>query len=238
MRRHISATGCRPARSCLRAGSGFTLIELLVVISVIALLAAILFPVFAQAREKARAASCAGNLKNLGLAVLLYTQDYDEQFPLAAYSRSDAEFVTWHDLTDPYVRSKAIWHCPSSQARKTDAGGQATTHYGYNARYLTTIAPDFSNANAHTAAALAAVALPSETVLLVDAKASIAQSWCGDDGKFLLPPSQADAHCWGRPNALHQGGSNLFWVDGHVKWQRSEQFYGGQTPPDHYLDLR
>src|SRR5215211_4946412 len=96
-----------------RRPKGFTLIELLVVIAIIAILAAILFPVFAQAREKARAASCASNVKNLGLAVLLYTQDYDEQLPLAAYARSESEFVTWHDLADPYVRNKAIWLCPS-----------------------------------------------------------------------------------------------------------------------------
>ena len=236
MRRHSSSSGCRLAGPCLCGVRAFTLIELLVVIAVITLLAAILFPVFAQAREKARAASCASNVKNLGLAVLLYTQDYDEQFPLAAYSRSDAEFVTWHDITDPYVRSKAIWHCPSSQVQTADAGGQPTTHFGYNARYLTTIAPDFTTAAAHTAAALAAVEQPAETVLLVDAKASIAGSWCGDDGKFLLPPSQPDAHCWGRPNPLHQGGSSLFWVDGHVKWQRPERFYTNQAPVDRFFD--
>jgi prepilin-type N-terminal cleavage/methylation domain-containing protein/prepilin-type processing-associated H-X9-DG protein len=214
----------------------FTLIELLVVIAIIAILAAILFPVFAQAREKARSASCASNVKNLGLAVLLYTQDYDEQLPLAAYARSESEFVTWHDLADPYVRNKAIWLCPSSPLGKTDAAGKETSHFGYNVRYLTTIAPDFANANAHTAVALAAVAQPAETVLLADAKASIAGSWCGDDGKFLLPPSQADADCWGRPNPQHQGGSNLFWLDGHVKWQRLEQFYVNQTPPDRWFD--
>src|SRR5262249_13333107 len=157
----------------------------------------------AQAREKARQNSCASNLKNLGLAILMYTQDYDEHFPLAAYATSDADFVTWHDLTDPYARNKVIWHCPSSPVKTTDADGKITTHFGSNVRSLTTIAPDSSTAKAHTAVSLAAVARPAEMVLLADAKASLTSSWCGDDGKFLLPPSQAAAHCWGRPNFLH-----------------------------------
>jgi prepilin-type processing-associated H-X9-DG protein len=141
--------------------------------------------------------------------------------------------MTWRT---PYVRNKAIWLCPSSPIGKRDAGGKETTHFGYNVRYLTTIAPDFTNSGAHTAFSLGTVAQPAETVLLTDAKASIDGSWCGDDGKFLLPPSQADAHCWGRPNALHSGGSNLFWIDGHVKWQRPELFYASQNPVDRYFD--
>jgi prepilin-type N-terminal cleavage/methylation domain-containing protein/prepilin-type processing-associated H-X9-DG protein len=224
---------CRNRRS-----GGFTLIELLVVIAIIAILAAILFPVFAKAREKARQISCASNLRNLGTAILMYTQDYDEQFPLAAYATSGFAFTTWHELTDPYAKNKDIWRCPSSQVSRTDAGGQPTTHFGYNVRYLTNIAPDFSNANGHTALSLAAVDRPAETVMLVDAKASIAGSWCGDDGKFLLPPSQADTHCWGRPSFLHTDGANVLWIDGHVKWHRPDQFYSNQVPPDRYLDLQ
>ena len=178
--------GAKPRRA-------FTLIELLVVIAIIAILAAILFPVFAGVRERAKQISCASNLKNLCAAVTLYVQDYDEQFPLAAYSTSGFAFLTWHDLTDPYTRSQAIWHCPSSPVSAMDASGKATTHFGYNARYLTTIAPDFSNYRTHTAVSLAAIQSPTETVMLADAKASKAGSWCGDDGKFLLPPSAPDA---------------------------------------------
>jgi prepilin-type N-terminal cleavage/methylation domain-containing protein/prepilin-type processing-associated H-X9-DG protein len=225
-------------RGLLPARTGFTLIELLVVIAIIAILAGILFPVFAQAREKARQISCASNIKNLGTAALMYTQDYDEQLPLAAYATTGFAFLLWHDLTDPYVKNKQIWHCPSSSVRKTDQGGAITTHFGYNVRYLTTILPDFSNANGHTAVSLAAIPFPTETVLLADARASTANSWCGDDGKFLLPPSEADAHCWGRPHFLHNEGSNVLWVDGHVKWHRPNQFYWNQAPPDRYLDLQ
>jgi prepilin-type N-terminal cleavage/methylation domain-containing protein/prepilin-type processing-associated H-X9-DG protein len=236
--RAFTHTPIRPYTHRHTRRRAFTLIELLVVIAIIAILASILFPVFAQAREKARQISCASNIRNLGMAVLMYTQDYDEQLPLAAYATAGFDFLLWHHLTDPYVKNKQIWHCPSSQVSKTDQNGAITAHFGYNVRYLTSILPDFSNANGHTAVSLAAINLPAETVLLSDARASMAGSWCGDDGKFLLPPSVADTHCWGRPNFLHTQGSNVLWVDGHVKWQKPNQFYWNQTPPDRYLDLQ
>jgi prepilin-type processing-associated H-X9-DG protein len=213
------------------------LIELLVVLAILTILMAILFPVFMQARAKARQTTCLSNLRNLGFAMLMYTQDADEQFPLAAYATSNFNFVVWHDITDPYVRNKDIWRCPSSDVAIADAGGATTTHFGYNVRYLTTIAPDFSNANDHHAARLAAVARPTETVLLTDAKASVAESWCGDDGKFLLPPSAAPADCWGRPNYPHSNGGNVFWIDGHANWRNPSNFYLGQTPVDRYFRL-
>src|SRR6185503_1415129 len=84
---------------------GFTLIELLVVIAIIAILAAILFPVFAQAREKARQTSCVSNIKQSTLACLMYSQDYDESLPLSAYNAANQPLTTWYDLVEPYVKS-------------------------------------------------------------------------------------------------------------------------------------
>ncbi len=86
-----------------RSRNGFTLIELLVVIAIIAILAAILFPVFAQARAKARQASCTSNMKQIGLAVLMYTSDYDEMLPWGA-SNGGSPTTTWYDLAEPYVK--------------------------------------------------------------------------------------------------------------------------------------
>lgn len=98
-----------------RRQSGFTLIELLVVIAIIAILAAILFPVFAQAREKARQASCLSNTKQVGTATLMYVQDYDEQMPLSAYLDS-GQRVGYHvvDLIFPYAKNANVFQCPSA----------------------------------------------------------------------------------------------------------------------------
>jgi prepilin-type N-terminal cleavage/methylation domain-containing protein/prepilin-type processing-associated H-X9-DG protein len=115
--------------------SGFTLIELLVVIAIIAILAAILFPVFAQAREKARAISCVSNQKQIMLGILMYAQDYDETYPYDQYYFGDHGRVTWADMIFPYIKNGSahldnnntliqglggIWHCPSFPSTTQD----------------------------------------------------------------------------------------------------------------------
>jgi prepilin-type N-terminal cleavage/methylation domain-containing protein len=99
---------------------GFTLIELLVVIAIIAILAAILFPVFAKAREKARQASCASNLKQIALAILWYAQDYDER--TQGYQGGVG---SWHLLIEPYVKNTQVFACPSAIAAGIAMGGTA-----------------------------------------------------------------------------------------------------------------
>jgi prepilin-type N-terminal cleavage/methylation domain-containing protein/prepilin-type processing-associated H-X9-DG protein len=105
-----------------RARRGFTLIELLVVIAIIAILAAILFPVFAQAREAARKSACLSNTKQLGTAIMMYVQDYDETYPQAYYYKnntassngsSSGGYVTWTVTINPYIKNDQLFVCPS-----------------------------------------------------------------------------------------------------------------------------
>src|SRR4051794_15671598 len=98
----------------------FTLIELLVVIAIIAILAAILFPVFASAREKARQSSCLNNTKQMGIALNTYMQDWDEHYPSSQYSPPPYSHGTWMVQLLPHLKSWNVYHCPSSPHDRPD----------------------------------------------------------------------------------------------------------------------
>jgi prepilin-type N-terminal cleavage/methylation domain-containing protein/prepilin-type processing-associated H-X9-DG protein len=124
---------------------GFTLIELLVVIAIIAILAAILFPVFARARENARRSSCQSNLKQIALGIKQYLQDYDEKFPLVAWNLSSSPYGGWAYIIQPYVKSDQIYQCPSQANRDnvtpsltSDTPGYSDYFYNSNLGYATT----------------------------------------------------------------------------------------------------
>lgn len=167
-----------------RSKQAFTLIELLVVIAIIAILAAILFPVFAQAREKARQTSCLSNEKQFGTAIGMYTQDYDETLvpyrvaspnPYAADARvgASAKTVTFYNqLLTPYIKNDDVWKCPSGPSSwvnidPTGAGQDPNFRsYGGQNSYAASNYVFRSNSGL----ALASLAAPSETVGIVDGK--------------------------------------------------------------------
>jgi len=209
---------------------GFTLIELLVVIAIIAILAAILFPVFARARENARRTSCLSNLKQIGLGFVQYTQDYDEKYPMAWHKtvytdRDDVGYAAadpgtpgatyainpgfdgssrylknWMDFIFPYVKSVQIFDCPSATF------SPASCHYGYN--------DAISGAGRlRLPLSLASVQRPSENVLALDyniiygayANPGDGRDWAGNPSLSIVSP--------------HLDGGNIVFADGHAKWK-------------------
>jgi len=182
---------------------GFTLIELLVVIAIIAILAAILFPVFARAREKARTASCQSNEKQISLGIMMYAQDYDECLPIvgwtdtAIWPNGQSGSNSWHIKIYPYIKNVQVFNCPS--ASYVWAGEVSTgIKYGANATLMTGLCP------------LATVAYPAQTVLVTDsdgpASYSVFQNYYGGPSTPRYMSNR------------HQQGANLIFADGHVKW--------------------
>lgn len=203
---------------------GFTLIELLVVIAIIAILAAILFPAFARARENARRASCSSNFKQIGIGVMMYVQDYDERYPFVYQPYGGVSPVTqsadwfWGDMIYPYVKSTQVFVCPSSEsARPFDR------NYGANSFMI--------QANWNIPFSLSALNSASSTYMVMDTgaywinpdKVSPAVTWEWLPGNGLLDAS----YCSPVTNTTynkdcmtgrHFDGVNVAFADGHVKW--------------------
>ncbi len=202
----------------MAARKGFSLIELLVVMGIIAILSAMLFPVFATAREKGRSARCMANLKQIGMAIDMYAQDYDERYPWAKDPADHYCWVIWSDfpqwqawipympwLTDvlsPYVRNREIWHCPSDHGftELEDAGipfnGKPSSFQRFGTSYY------YRTEIAFTGALVGSLSHPSEVNLIFDGHGS----WHG------------------RSNRRSRKRWNILFADGHVKNVGRQQY--------------
>ncbi len=226
-----------------RTRIGFTLIELLVVIAIIAILAAILFPVFAKAREKARQISCASNEKQLGLGFLQYVQDNDETFPQGTNAAATASGRGWAGQIFPYVKSVGVYKCPDDAT--SDNAGNTPISYGYNSN----LSPYPGGGTVTNA--LASLNAPASAVMLfemVNAATSVPLGTAPENGSCAgngqISPNQGttigvpDGHSaagsagknydTGRLGGLatsslnltgrHTDGANYLLTDGHVKY--------------------
>lgn len=236
------------ARGCARRG--FTLIELLVVIAIIAILAAILFPVFAQARAKARQTACLSNTKQIGLGLQMYAQDYDEVLPFDGYAPwcgirdgRDPNIPKWMDMMYPYVKNTQMFTCPSFAGdsvgrqkyvhKPADCTTRRATQYG--TYVLNGVYPAMRAVSARGPAgrALAEIAAPADTIFVTEtgewsANRNAVAGWTANPrvDKTLSPPALRTT-IGGRPLSVHllnhsEGLNNVF-TDGHAKWFRGEK---------------
>ena len=216
-------------KKCCCRKKGFTLIELLVVIAIIAILAAILFPAFARARENARRASCQSNLKQIGLGVMQYVQDHDEKLPYQRYVTvpdfaNPAGIVqNYFALIQPYTKSWQVLRCPSAKTFTPAAGVNVDSDTAYFVNAVITASPATLSSR-H----IASIPEPANIIQMSEyfsrgSYAYLRPAFTPDNLSALAVGTVLRYQYWindANYNGLHFDGSNLLFADGHVKWRK------------------
>lgn len=204
---------------------GFTLIELLVVIAIISILAAILFPVFARARENARRASCMSNMKQLALSTLMYVQDYDGAMPIDQYGANENIF----QMLMPYIGNAQVRFCPSAPSYTGNLTSVNAGQYGYlmwdgsTANGWAVIAAQVgvsSGAGVPKPVLLDSIPHPSRTCMLGETAFGSATNTNYVNNGHGFPYFRTNGS--NLVSDRHLGGSNYAYLDGHVKWVKQE----------------
>ena len=198
---------------------GFTLIELLVVIAIIAIIAAILFPVFARARGKAHQTVCLSNVRQAGLAVLMYAQDYDDHLVRHCFQPRlmDASGgYTWPHAIQPYVANVGIFMCPTNTAWRSELKGCGG--YSLNLSRLPT-----GETVGCADRLIARIPRPAGLLIVTESgDGSNGVAWCGYWYRETDTGDPTHVH----PTGRHGTGSNVAYVDGHAKWMSQQQIKG------------
>ncbi len=197
----------------MKQKKGFTLIELLVVIAIIAILAAILFPVFAKAREKARQATCVSNVRQISSSFNMYAQDYDENYPaLPNYWGQTPPWIMWPTLVVPYTKNWDVFNCPDRPVTKN--WDYQRVHYD--------VCPTYSTCsllmNSTSGVTMASITKPADKFMLADSNhigVEGPRGWLTECRNWTCNANALTTHVF---TGVHSDGIVVCYFDGHVKW--------------------